>query len=439
MNELLKTLGDYLIEKNDGKHLYPYQGINNTEISLIQDVFDIKSRGTVLQAIKQLHTVGLLDDKDNIILSASEFDQKMNEYSKNFPDITIDRGLVHEENEKAVKTRVPGTYDANIRFVWLSKDNITEINNGKTLLTCIDLDQKYKLYDNDGKVTEITGKNLYSHYDPVVNEVKNKVDEMSELSQESVKNENPSEKESQSDTLQRESVSNSVSDREINRIISDIDRYKDEMHISGSSVSNLDEQYQKLTAQLNDLQAEVEMLRNKGIKNSLRGAVKYMKDGVLSSRENFLTSADKAIEGIKSKAKKDSSTDRQPAANIADGANSARKEIQNTSKVSTAVANNIPNISANIPMQSNDAERLIVIQELLKAILKTLLGLENSLSSIAENINQRTADINQQANRSQQTALIQIHGLYRHYNGSEMIHYSIEQNGKRTDCLTMVQ
>lgn len=176
MNELLKKMGDYLIEKNDGKHLYPYEGINNTEISMIQDVFNIKSRGTVLQAVKQLHTVGLLDDKDNIILDGSEFEEKMNEYSKNFPDITIDRGLVHEENEKAVKTRVPGTYGDNIRYMWLSKDNVTEVNEGKTLLAFIDLNRKYKLYGKNNEVVQtMNGNELYSHYSEVNDSVRNRV------------------------------------------------------------------------------------------------------------------------------------------------------------------------------------------------------------------------------------------------------------------------
>lgn len=453
MNELLKTLGDYLIEKNDGKHLYPYQGINNTEISLIQDVFDIKSRGTVLQAIKQLHTMGLLDDKDNIILSASEFDQKMNEYSKNFPDITIDRGLVHEENEKAVKTRVPGTYGDNIRYMWLSKDNITDINDGKTILSFIDLSRKYKLYGNDGKVAEtVTGRNLYNHYDTVnekvrnrlntpangagndnstpekpvtVNELKNKIEQMS---QESAVVEKAPEKKNQSESI---SPTHSVSDREINRIISDVDRYKDELLISDQSVSEIDTKYQEITEQLNALQAEVEMLRHKGIKNSLRGTVRYIKDGVMSSREKFLTAGDKAIEKIKSGVGKNPSVGHRYASDV----NSAKQEIKSVSKVANAAANNMQNISANIPVQNNDAARLVVIEELLKAILKKLLGLENTLSAAVENINQRTNNLEQQ-NQNQQTALIQIHGLYRHYNGSDLIHYSIEQNGKKTDCLT---
>lgn len=441
MNELLEKIGNYVIENA------------KVDISDIQKSLDI-NRGTVVQGIKHLHNIGLLDKENNVVLDINSFTEKLQEYNKNFPDVTISRNLVAEETDKAIKTRVPGTYDDNVRYMWLSKDNITEINDGKTLLTFIDLNRNYKLYGNDGKVAEtVTGRNLYNHYDTVnekvrnrlntpadnsekdkpakampvtVNELKKKVEEMSK---ESIKVEKPPEKKSQSESISP--TSHSVSDREINRIISDVDRYKDELLISDKSISEIDTKYQGLTDQLNTLQAEVEMLRHKGIKESLRGAVQYIKDGVMSSREKLLTAGDKAIEKIKSGVGKNPSVGNQ----YASGVNSAKQEINSAGKVATAAANNMQNISANIPAQNNDAARLVVIEELLKAILKKLLGLENTLSAAVENINQRTNNLEQQ-NQNRQTALIQIHGLYRHYNGSELIHYSVEQNGKKTDCLT---
>ena len=45
---------------------------------------------------------------------------------------------VVQENEHAVKTRVPGTWGENARFVWLNKENVMDIHNGKTMLTFID-------------------------------------------------------------------------------------------------------------------------------------------------------------------------------------------------------------------------------------------------------------------------------------------------------------
>ena len=420
MNELLEKIGNYVIENQ------------KVDISDIQKSLDI-NRGTVVQGIKHLHNIGLLDKENNVVLDNNSFTEKLQEYNKNFPDVTISRNLVVEETDKAIKTRVPGTYDDNVRYMWLSKDNITDINDGKTILSFIDLSRKYKLYGNDGKVAEtVTGRNLYNHYDTVNEKVRNRLNTPANgadnVTSESVVVEKPAEKKNQSESI---SPTHSVSDREINRIISDVDRYKDELLISDQSVSEIDTKYQEITEQLNALQAEVEMLRHKGIKNSLRGTVRYIKDGVMSSREKFLTAGDKAIEKIKSGVGKNPSVCHRYASDV----NSAKQEIKSVSKVANAAANNMQNISANIPVQNNDAARLVVIEELLKAILKKLLGLENTLSAAVENINQRTNNLEQQ-NQNQQTALIQIHGLYRHYNGSDLIHYSIEQNGKKTDCLT---
>ncbi len=83
--------------------------------------------------------------------------------------ITIDKSLVFDENDYELKTRVPGTYGDNIRYLWLKKDDIEEINNGKTILTALHSDTSYMLYDKDNKIAEnILGDSLYRmHYDAV--------------------------------------------------------------------------------------------------------------------------------------------------------------------------------------------------------------------------------------------------------------------------------
>lgn len=165
MNELLKKLGDYFVENQ-----------RVADIAEIQETFEIQSRGTVLQAIKQLNTVGLLDDKNNVLLNSAEFEEAMAEHNKNFPDITISRELINEENDKAIKTRVPGTFGDDIRYMWSSKDNITEINGGKTLLTFIDLNRDYKLYGKQNEVVQtMSGSELYSHYSEVGDKVRSRL------------------------------------------------------------------------------------------------------------------------------------------------------------------------------------------------------------------------------------------------------------------------
>lgn len=90
-----------------------------------------------------------------------------NDTKKSF-DITIDSSLVLE-NTYDLKTRVPGTYGENVRYLWLKKDDVEFKNDGKTILTQLDAEKKYMLYDKFNKFVEDTkGDKLYKeHYDPV--------------------------------------------------------------------------------------------------------------------------------------------------------------------------------------------------------------------------------------------------------------------------------
>ncbi len=93
----------------------------------------------------------------------------------NLSDITISKTLIVQENDHAVKTRVPGTWGENARYVWIKKENIMDIHSGKTMLTFIDNSKSYKLYDEENRVTETKrGDELYSHYDKVESSVREK-------------------------------------------------------------------------------------------------------------------------------------------------------------------------------------------------------------------------------------------------------------------------
>ena len=91
----------------------------------------------------------------------------------NFLDVTISRKLIVDENDHAVKTRIPGTWGESARYVWLRKENIMDIHNGKTMLTFLDSGKDYKLYDEQNRVVETQkGDELYTHYDKVESSVR---------------------------------------------------------------------------------------------------------------------------------------------------------------------------------------------------------------------------------------------------------------------------
>ena len=53
--------------------------------------------------------------------------------------------------------------------MWINKENIMEIHNGKTMLTFLDRNKDYKIYDEENRVLEtVRGEKLHSNnYDKV--------------------------------------------------------------------------------------------------------------------------------------------------------------------------------------------------------------------------------------------------------------------------------
>jgi hypothetical protein len=87
--------------------------------------------------------------------------------------ITVSEELVAEETENALKTRVPGTWGENVRYLWLDKDKVKDINDDKTILTYLDKNKEYELFSVDDKVVDtIKGEILgEEHYDSVSEDI----------------------------------------------------------------------------------------------------------------------------------------------------------------------------------------------------------------------------------------------------------------------------
>ena len=121
--------------------------------------------------IRQLETIGVLGSKNEdgthtVMMDKDAFINRVRGYqdlaermravaaskNANLSDVTISKKLIIEENDHAVKTRVPGTWGEEARYVWLRKENIMEIHGGKTMLTFLDSTKDYKLYDEQNRV-----------------------------------------------------------------------------------------------------------------------------------------------------------------------------------------------------------------------------------------------------------------------------------------------
>lgn len=148
--------------------------------------------------IKQLETIGVLGAKDDsgqhkVIMDKDAFINRVRGYQDlaermrvisaskdmNLTDVTISRKLIITENEHAVKTRVPGTWGDNVRYIWIKKESVMDIHNGKTMLTFLDNTKNYKMYDSENRVVETkSGEELFTHYDKVESTIRERYDQV---------------------------------------------------------------------------------------------------------------------------------------------------------------------------------------------------------------------------------------------------------------------
>ena len=174
LNGLMEKVGMYVTEKK------------SVSMEEIKENFSATSEQAE-EVLRQLEKIGVLDRADNgqhkVIMDKEAFIKRITRYkelsqrmagiaaaqNQALLDITITKQLVVEENERAVKTRIPGTWGENVKYIWLDKKNAMDIHSGKTILTFLDAEKEYKLYSEDNRVIgTMRGKDLYNgHYDRI--------------------------------------------------------------------------------------------------------------------------------------------------------------------------------------------------------------------------------------------------------------------------------
>ena len=145
--------------------------------------------GKLINSLKKEGREGEKGVEDyNEIISKGDVQSRLEEYKEvasrikaistarniNLMDITISKLLIADENEYAIKTRVPGTWGENVRYIWLNKEDVIDIHNGKTMLTFLDKNKCYNLYDSRNNIVETKiGEALYKdNYDRVESSVR---------------------------------------------------------------------------------------------------------------------------------------------------------------------------------------------------------------------------------------------------------------------------
>ena len=175
LDNLIERVGMYAMDKEA------------VTVDAVKENFSIND-SQAEDVLKQLVTMGVISKRDadgthKVLMDKEAFGNRIRGYrdlaermravakskDMNLADVTISKTLIAKESETAVKTRVPGTWGENVRYIWIKRENIMDIHNGKTMLTFLEKDKDYKLYDEENRVVStIKGADLYKdHYDQV--------------------------------------------------------------------------------------------------------------------------------------------------------------------------------------------------------------------------------------------------------------------------------
>ncbi len=174
-SNLLEKVGKYAVERSS-------VSVDEVRVALAEEQEKVQK---VFEDLKVLGVVGEPDatGQYKVTMDKESFESKIRRFQElkermhmialskdtNLSDITIAKKLIVEENDHAIKTRIPFTVGDNARYVWFKKEDVMEINRGKTILTYIDVSKDYKIYSKDNRVIDtVRGEELYKrNYSPV--------------------------------------------------------------------------------------------------------------------------------------------------------------------------------------------------------------------------------------------------------------------------------
>lgn len=194
LDGLIEKVGSYAMEKK------------SISVEEVKENFSLENEQAE-KVVGQLERIGVLSKEEGgqhkVLMDKDTFLSRMKGYRElaqrmqavaaaqnpDLTDITITKKLITDENDHAIKTRIPGTWGENARYVWINKDKAMEIHEGKTILTFLDRNKEYKIYSADNRVVgTMKGKDLYEgHYDRVSAEVRKRYADMERKAKEQEK------------------------------------------------------------------------------------------------------------------------------------------------------------------------------------------------------------------------------------------------------------
>lgn len=198
LTKLMEKVGNYAMEKK------------SISVEEVKENFSLEKEQAE-KIVGQLERIGVISKEENgkhkVQMDKDMFINRMRGYQKlanriqavttaknpDLIDITIAKQLITEENNHAIKTRIPNTWGENAQYIWINKEKAMDINGGKTILTFLDINKDYKIYSKDNKVIDtIKAKDLYDkHYDKVSAKVSKRYEDVEKKTKEHIQKKKP--------------------------------------------------------------------------------------------------------------------------------------------------------------------------------------------------------------------------------------------------------
>lgn len=230
--------------------------------------------------------------------------------------------------------------------------------------------------------------------------------------------------------LQSEKITNDNgnNEKEIDKILPECEEYKKSLFAMDENPSvKLDKEYNEALGTLSDIDKLISEIEDESLIKNISAIVSEAKDNLKLSQTEFEKFSDEVSQAYKSGEQSQISSDKLNGAS------------EKTTKAVMSL-NNSMQAASKQNVSNKDSMTLQVIKELLLAVLKKAIGLNNAfgiaMSNIANKYQEQQYQINTDSQKSQ--VEFELLGLYRRpSDNTEYMHYAVTyENGSKKDFIT---
>lgn len=154
----------------NGKVMSAVSSDDNEFIELHDDLHSIvkeKFESDIEMLLPRFKSINANLDEKEVNILENHYDSMMDNFKEVTKNITINEKLITNENDTIIETRIPFTVGDSAKFIQIPKDSLKKLDNEKTILTSININGYYQVFDSSGKAETVRGSELYKNYDAV--------------------------------------------------------------------------------------------------------------------------------------------------------------------------------------------------------------------------------------------------------------------------------